>query len=168
MNLEEKALKFATEAHGSIGQVRKYTGEPYINHPIAVAELVRHTPGCTPEMIAAALLHDTVEDTNVSLEDIYNEFGRVVANYVFWLTDISMPEDGNREARKKLDREHISNAPRPVKTVKIADLIDNTKTISALDPEFWKVYREEKIKLLDVLSDGDEALYNIAREQVLL
>jgi (p)ppGpp synthase/HD superfamily hydrolase len=167
MKIEEKALLFATEAHGSVRQLRKYTGEPYINHPIAVAELVRSNFGNTPEMIAAALLHDTIEDTKVTLEDIDKEFGSVVRDLVFWLTDISIPEDGNRSVRKEIDRIHISKAPREAKTIKLADIIDNTKTIAAYDPKFWQVYREEKIKLLEVLSEGAESLYNIAKNQCI-
>lgn len=86
--LEARAHAFATDAHGDIDQRRKYTGEPYIVHPIAVAELVRSVPH-TPEMIAAALLHDVVEDTPVTIEGIETEFGARVAELVGWLTDVS-------------------------------------------------------------------------------
>jgi (p)ppGpp synthase/HD superfamily hydrolase len=79
--LERCALEFATTAHASINQRRKYTGEPYIVHPIAVAELVRSVPH-TPEMIAAAYLHDVVEDTPVTIEEIREEFGPQVAELV--------------------------------------------------------------------------------------
>lgn len=162
--LEEKALKFATEAHK--GQLRKYTNEPYIVHPVAVAELVKAVDWCTSEMVAAALLHDTVEDTEVTLQDIYREFGFVISEMVDHLTDISKPEDGNREKRKKLDREHIAKSDLEVKTIKLADLIDNSRTISRYDPKFWKVYRIEKLKLLDVLKEGDGNLWEIAFSQV--
>lgn len=67
------AMRVATAAHEGIGQVRKYTGEPYINHPAAVAELVSSVPH-TPEMLAAAWLHDTVEDTPITLLDIELNF----------------------------------------------------------------------------------------------
>lgn len=60
-DLEERAREFATEAHKSIDQRRKYTNQPYIVHPLTVAELVRTVPH-TEEMIAAALLHDVVEE----------------------------------------------------------------------------------------------------------
>ncbi len=166
MNLEYKALKFARKAHESVGQLRKYTHEPYITHPVAVAELVKSVKDHTPEMVAAALLHDTVEDTNVTSEDIYKEFGPLVGALVDSLTDVSKLEDGNRAKRKRMDLEHLSKASPEAKTIKLADLIDNTKTIAALDPEFWKVYREEKIKLLEILSEGDKSLYEIAKNQV--
>lgn len=161
-NLTKHALRFATKAHE--GQVRKYTGEPYINHPMAVAAIVA-TVEHTPEMIAAAYLHDVVEDCGVTLAEIKERFGGKVATLVAYLSDISTPYHGNREARKALDRQHIALAPSDAKTIKLADLIDNTKTIAALDPNFWKVYRGEKQRLLEVLTDGDLALWAQAAAQ---
>jgi len=64
-DLELKAKAFATKCHEDIKQVRKYTGEPYINHPAAVVEIVRSVPH-TEAMLCAAWLHDTVEDTNAT------------------------------------------------------------------------------------------------------
>src|SRR3546814_15231434 len=72
--LVSKALAYAAAAHGSIDHVRKYTGEPYIHHPIEVMEIVSSVPH-TEDMLAAALLHDTIEDTSVTQEDINREFG---------------------------------------------------------------------------------------------
>ena len=69
MTLEAAARVFATTHHAAIGQVRKYTGEPYINHPASVVELVRSVPH-TEVMLAAAWLHDTVEDTMATLSFI--------------------------------------------------------------------------------------------------
>ena len=161
--LEARARAFATEAHGAIDQRRKYTGEPYIVHPIAVAELVRSVPH-TPEMIAAALLHDVVEDTPVTIEQIRAAFGEEVAELVDWLTDVSKPGDGNRRVRKHLDLLHTAKAPPAAKTIKLADLIDNTRTISRYDPSFWPVYRREKRALLDVLREGDAKLWAMAAQ----
>ena len=67
MELISKALKFSTAAHAAVGQKRKYTGEDYIVHPIAVSEIVAAFGG-SKEMVAAALLHDTLEDTNGGCE----------------------------------------------------------------------------------------------------
>jgi (p)ppGpp synthase/HD superfamily hydrolase len=163
-DLERRALEFAKAAHESVDQRRKYTHEPYIVHPIAVAELVKSVDH-TPEMVAAALLHDVVEDTPVSLQTIRTEFGPVVADLVDWLTDISRPEDGNRRKRKRIDLEHSAKAPPAAKTIKLADLIDNTRTIARHDPGFWKVFRREKHELLKVLTEGDPALWRTAAEQ---
>lgn len=159
--LEKHALRFATKAHGT--QKRKYTDEDYIVHPMAVAEIVRGVPH-TPEMIATALLHDTVEDASVTLLDIKENFGVKVAQLVAWLTDISTPFHGNRAVRKELDRQHLALAPAQAKTIKLADLIDNTGSIRERDPDFWRVYREEKVRLLEVLRDGDPALWARAKE----
>lgn len=156
-SLEQRALDFARAAHESIDQRRKHTGEPYIVHPIAVAELVKTVPH-TPEMIAAALMHDVVEDTPIGLEAIRSEFGDGVATLVDWLTDVSRPSDGNRRIRKRLDLDHLAAAPAEAQTIKFADLIDNSRTISVHDRGFWPVYRREMLDLLDALKRGDEAL----------
>lgn len=152
------ARAFATGAHGAVGQKRKYTGEDYIVHPTEVAEIVAQYMG-TPEQIAAAFLHDVVEDTQVTHAKIKATFGEVVARYVFYLTDISTKEDGNRRVRKAIDRAHIANAPPEAKMVKLADLISNTKSIVQYDPGFARVYLEEKRALLEVLAEGSEALH---------
>ena len=149
----EKARIFATAAHHAAGNVRKYTGEPYINHPAAVVELVSSVPHI-PEMLAAAWLHDTVEDAGVSLDLIETEFGGLVAGMVEMLTDVSHAHDGLREHRKRKDREHTAKASPSVKTIKLADLIDNTRSIVERDPNFAKVYLAEKRLLLEVLRGG--------------
>lgn len=164
MDIIELAALFAEKHHGQIHQVRKYTGEPYINHPMAVAALVDAVGG-TDEMIAAALLHDTVEDTYATIDNIRLLFGDTVAEYVEWLTDISKPSDGNRAIRKKIDRDHIVNAPSEVKTIKLADLIHNTASIVEHDPKFAKIYLAEKRLLLEVLRDGNIELWEHAYEQ---
>lgn len=140
------ALQYATQAH--YGQVRKYTGEDYINHPIAVAKTVAEVfPDI--EMIAAAYLHDVVEDCNVSMDSIYNLFGGRVSNIVWGVTDVSKPEDGNRDARKAKDREHNIKACPEAKVIKLADLIDNSKSIITHDPDFSVIYISEKKKILE-------------------
>ena len=159
----DKVLKFAQAAHGD--QKRRYTNDPYINHPIAVAEIVKTVPH-TPEMIAAALLHDVVEDTDVTIDQIEEKFGDEVAELVGWLTDTSRPEDGNRKTRKALDRSHSADAPAAAQTIKLADLIHNSISIAEHDPNFWKVYREEKVELLKVLTKGDKTLMYRAQQQV--
>lgn len=163
--LIERARCFATGAHSAIKQTRKYTGVPYILHPKAVAELVKSANG-TEEQIAAAWLHDVVEDTGVPIEDIRQEFGEAVGNYVNWLTDASKPEDGNRVQRKKKDRLRIAKAPPEVKTIKLADLIDNTSTIAEFDKDFAKIYMAEKKELLFALKDGDHSLLIRAMQQI--
>jgi (p)ppGpp synthase/HD superfamily hydrolase len=100
----------------------------------------------------------------VSIEEVEAEFGTEVAMLVSWLTDVSRPEDGNRATRKNRDLEHTREAPAAAQTIKLADLIDNTRTIKAHDPAFWKVYRREKLALLRVLRKGDPNLWQRAAE----
>jgi guanosine-3',5'-bis(diphosphate) 3'-pyrophosphohydrolase len=162
----ERARVFATAAHAAVGQVRKYTYEPYIVHPAEVASIVESVEGATFEMICAAWLHDTVEDTDVSIDVIREEFGDEVAEIVGWLTDVSKPEDGNRAARKAIDRAHSAMAPAEAQTVKLADLISNSSSITRHDANFAKTYLEEKRMLLAVMDKGDATLMAHARKYI--
>lgn len=163
MNIVEKAKVFAIAAHSAVGQLRKYTNEPYWVHPIEVMEIVKTVPH-TPEMLAAALLHDVVEDTKVTLAVVDQEFGRAVMYLVNSLTDISKPEHGNRAFRKAMDVAWISQASVAAKTVKLADIISNCSSIKLHDPEFAVTYLAEKRDMLAVLKDGDPVLYAQAVE----
>ncbi len=158
-----KALNYAAAAHQ--GQVRKYTGEPYINHPIAVSNLVASVTD-NDNIIAAALLHDVVEDTDVTIEQIQFEFGGYIAAWVSDLTDVSRPEHGNRAMRKAIDLAHTAQAFPPAQTIKLADLIDNSKSIVERDPGFAEIYMAEKRELLKVLTLGDSRLYTMAQRIV--
>ena len=160
----ERAIQFATQAHS--GQFRKYTGEPYITHPLAVMEIVRGVPGHTEEMLVAAVLHDVVEDTDVSLMEIEEEFGNVVSDLVLHLTDISTPEDGNRLKRKRKDAEWYAQGSAEAQTIKVADFIDNTRDIAQNDPRFWEIYKMEKQYALDLLQLADTDLWHQAHIQI--
>ena len=166
MNIVEKARVFATAAHAAVGQLRKYTFEPYIVHPAEVFAIVSTVDGATEEMMAAAWLHDTVEDTGVTIEVIRDMFGEKVAELVGWLTDVSRPEQGNRATRKAIDRAHTAMAPAKAQTVKLADLISNTRSIMAHDEAFAKVYLAEKRMLLEVMTKGDATLMAEARKYI--
>ena len=154
------ACRYATEAHGD--QKRKYTGEPYIVHPIAVAQLVASvTDDCN--MISAAFLHDVIEDTDKTFDDIRDAgFGYEVAEYVLGMTDVSVLSDGNRVTRKKMDREHLQAQCHQVQTIKLADLIDNSKSIIMHGGKFAPIYMAEKKLLLEVLTKGDASLRETA------
>lgn len=160
-----KAEAFARAAHSAVGQVRKYTGEPYIVHPIEVAETVRAAGG-NENQICAAYLHDTVEDTNVTLDDIAAVFGHEVATLVEMLTDVSKKEDGNRETRKAIDLAHTAKCSAEAATVKLADLISNTRSIIEHDHDFARVYLREKKATIKVLTHGDPAVWDMAARMV--
>jgi hypothetical protein len=163
--LVEKARDYATKAHRRIDQRRKYTGQPYDVHLRAVAELVA-TVTDDQETIAAAWLHDLVEDTPATFADVEREFGAGVRALVAEVTDVSRPGDGNRAARQAIEREHLARASARAQTIKLADLIDNTRDICRHDPGFGRVYVREKADLLEVLTEGDPDLLARAREAV--
>jgi len=161
--LYRRALAFATAAHQD--QVRKYSGVPYISHPIAVADIVSKVHH-TQEMLAAAVLHDVVEDCDVTIQDICDEFGTVVGMYVNYLTDVSTPADGNRRDRKLIDARHYAAGPAESQTIKVADFIHNTADIYTHDPKFWEVYKHEKWFALNLLTEADPELWTRAQKQI--
>jgi (p)ppGpp synthase/HD superfamily hydrolase len=159
---EEKALEFAVRAHGE--QKRKYTNDPYIKHPIEVAELVK-SRGVHTDIVCAALLHDVVEDTPVAINEINQEFGIIIGRIVEDLTDVYTSEafpNIRRKERKLLECYRLSKVSGNAKTIKLADLINNTSSIVENDPGFAKVYLEEKTEMLTALTGGDQVLMNLA------
>lgn len=160
-NLVHRARIFALNAHTDINHRRAYTYLPYIFHPIAVAKLVMSVTS-DENMIAAAYLHDTVEDTPVTIHKLYALFGADVAQLVEELTDISRPHNGNRATRKTIDRMHTASISSRGKTIKLADLIDNCNDISKLDKGFIPIYVREKELLLPYLADGNKILFHHA------
>jgi (p)ppGpp synthase/HD superfamily hydrolase len=160
-DIVEAARLFATEAHR--GQKRKYNNLDYITHPEAVVAILRDA-GITDEAtLVAAMLHDTIEDTDVTSLALYNGFGADVACTVLWLTDCGL-EVGNRETRKARDRYRLSCAPAAAQTIKVADLIDNTCSIVERDPDFAVTYMREKALLLPLLTKADDGLRRRAAE----
>jgi len=163
--LERAAFAFATAAHA--GQARKYTAEPYICHPAPVVGILKDAGVTDEAILAAAWLHDTVED-NAAIENSHIRlvFGDRVAQLVDEVTDPSRPEDGNRATRKAIDREHLAKASAAGQTIKLADLISNTGSITLHDPDFAVVYMREKRDLLPLLADGNTALFAKAKALV--
>ncbi len=151
-NLYTRALTYATTKHAK--QQRRYTGEPYITHPIEVVGILKQFGFIGETLHAAAVLHDVVEDTDAKFQEIRDLFGETVFEYVFWLTDISHVKQGNRELRKHLDLLHLTNTPyTEVLIIKCADMISNTRSILEHDKGFAQVYIPEKAKMLNAM-DG--------------
>ena len=152
-----EAIRFAAAAHGD--QPRKYTGEPYIVHPIAVCQtFCQFSDNVFGQQ--AAVLHDVVEDTDVTAQDIEAKFGTIVAALVLEVTNVSRPEDGNRAERKRIDRKHLSLASYLGQTIKLADIENNIDSIVQHDPKFARTYLAEKRELLPLLTHGNCALYD--------
>lgn len=162
----DSAIAFAATAHA--GQVRKHDGLPYVTHPLRVMTILKETAAVvTEEQLVAAVLHDVVEDTTVTHMTITRRFGETVGTLVWELTDqFVLPSQGNRAVRKTLERQRQATISPQAKDVKLADLIDNTESIARHDPNFAHVYLKEKALLLEVMTEGDAALYRRAWESL--
>ncbi len=144
-----RAMAFGESAHQ--GQKRKYTHDDYWVHPMAVAQLVKDKGG-SDIMIIAALLHDTVEDTATTLNDVKDYFGFFVATLVEELTDVYTHEaypDWNRAKRKSAEADRLATISDEAKLIKWCDLADNTRSIVEHDPGFAAVYLREKAELIE-------------------
>lgn len=160
MSTREIALAFATGAHA--GQKRKYTGEDYIQHPIRVAQLVAEA-GLDEQAEIVALLHDTLEDTSVIVQDIVTIFDHAVAERVVALTNFPLSY-GNRKLRVRVDAERLSLGDAVVHSIKCADTIDNAPSIIQYDPNFAKVFLAEKRALVPRLVRAEPTLLKRALE----
>ena len=138
----ERAVEVAKKAHE--GQFRK-TGEPYIVHPLAVKKILEEW-GMDEDTIIAGILHDTVEDTTLTLDDIRHEFGESVAFLVDGVTKLSTARNGMRdidtylpETRDNFLRLMIALGDDiRVLIIKLADRLHNLRTLSALPPDKQK------------------------------
>lgn len=164
--LESRAKQFASQAHEGAGQRRKYTQQPYIIHPAAVVEWVRRV-NQDEILLAAAWLHDTVEDTGTSLAEIEQHFGQPVADLVAMLTLPARPPGASRIEKQQAALQHMANASPSAKTIKLADIIDNTCSIIPFDAEFARYYLVEKQLQLEVLREGDPWLWQQAEDIIL-
>jgi (p)ppGpp synthase/HD superfamily hydrolase len=170
----EKIKDFATAAHGT--QMRKYTPEPYIVHPIRVMELCRKYTTSLP-MLAAALLHDVLEDTATTKDDML-EFLLTVMNeqqakytlqLVVDLTDVFIKKDypqWNRRQRKQKEADRIEKTTPDSQTIKYADIIDNCTEIVKYDREFGPKFLHECRMILKRIPKGDPELYKLAVDTV--
>ncbi len=151
-----KAAKFAREKHS--GQVRKHSGLGYIQHPMRVAGNVSLHPRVTEPMVAAAWLHDVVEDCGVTHEEVHDSFGYDIYFMVYQLTNPSKGSKESRADRKKMDREHLKRASWSAKIIKMEDRIDNLLDMSKAKEDFKHLYVSESLLLLEVIGDADSEL----------
>jgi (p)ppGpp synthase/HD superfamily hydrolase len=135
------AARFAAEKHAH--QKRKgQNQEPYFNHLIEVAELIASSSSTIdPELIMAGFLHDTVEDTGVTLAELEQRFGPDVASLVAEVTDDkSLP----KETRKHLQVENAYKKSSRAQTLKLADKISNLRSILSSPPVGWSLERQRQ------------------------
>ena len=143
MDLIDKALQIASLAHE--GQYRKNTKIPYIAHPAAVGMILQKA-GYRDEMIAAGILHDTIEDTDLTLEDLERDFGKEVAVIV---EGCSEPDKSlSWEERKEHTIEFLKSAPEEIRIVACADKLHNVRSIrqdiEQSGEEVWSRFKRGK------------------------
>ena len=166
----QQVRDFADEAHGE--QTRKYTPDRYIVHPVKVMEIVREYTNELP-MLAAALLHDVLEDTPVNKQAIRDFLdGRMspaeavrTLHLVEELTDVYVKANypqWNRRKRKGKELERMAQTSPAAQTIKYADIIDNCTAIAEQDPDFGKVFLYECRALLKNMTKGNEHLHQRA------
>ncbi|MBM4422522.1 MAG: bifunctional (p)ppGpp synthetase/guanosine-3',5'-bis(diphosphate) 3'-pyrophosphohydrolase [Chloroflexi bacterium] len=142
--LIDSALAFAARAHD--GQVRKSTDVPYIVHPVGVMMVLIECGETDSELLAAALLHDTVEDTGVTLAELRERFGTRIA---FIVEGCSEPNKNDTwEHRKQHTVAHLRTAPRDVALVSAADKLHNVRSMaadySAMGERVWSRFKRGK------------------------
>ena len=165
-SLSDRAARFAAIAHAKALQYRKFTYEPYISHPIEVAELLLNAGVCDETMVAAGLLHDVVEDTQTDLCSISDAFGGRVAELVSELTKPSGPGYADRQARKTAKQVKAGNISVDAKTIKLADIASNAWSLGRAPLSFASVYISDLQDLLAILEGGNRLLYDLASERV--
>jgi myo-inositol-1(or 4)-monophosphatase len=126
-DLFDRAAKFAVDAHADT--LRKGKGYPFILHPMEAVCIVASLTD-DPELLAAAILHDTVEDTDVTIEQIHEQFGGRVARLV-QNESCPLPKGAPWRDRKQAQLDQLANAPRDSKIVAMGDKLSNLRTITA-------------------------------------
>ena len=136
-----KALAFAADKHR--GQKRKgVDASPYINHPIALADVLVNEGGVTDlTVLCAAILHDTVEDTQTTPQELAERFGEQVAGIVMEVTD---DKSLDKAVRKRLQIEHAPHLSHEARLVKLADKICNLRDMLASPPAGWPTARKQE------------------------
>lgn len=157
--------KFAARAHAGVLQYRKYTNEPYMVHPLAVARRVAAVTD-DQEVIGASLLHDVMEDARITKHRLRQCYGERVAGMVEEVSHVTTPGERKRSERMVIERAHIAKARPESKTIKLCDVLENGPSIIVHDPGFAQVYMGEVRKLLEVLKDGDPRVYTEAQQFV--
>lgn len=133
-----KAVAFAAEKHRD--QRRKDAeASPYINHPIALASLLKQHDVDDVVVLCAALLHDTIEDTETTVAELRREFGDAITDVVLEVTDDTTLE---KAERKRLQVAHAMSLSKRAKLVKLADKICNLSDMVAAPPTGWPLRRK--------------------------
>jgi (p)ppGpp synthase/HD superfamily hydrolase len=169
-NMLEKVQAFAAQAHA--GQIRKYANEPYVQHPIRVMQTCSGYSNDTA-LLAAALLHDVVEDTAVTETALHAFLSTIthaataqrIVHITVELTDAFTKQaypQLNRGQRKQKEHERLAHTSFEAQTIKYADIIDNSRDVVTQDPEFARTFLHEYHQLLQLITKGHAELYTLA------
>lgn len=136
-----EALAFAAHKHRAQRRKDK-EASPYINHPIALADVLANEGGVDdPVALSAAVLHDTIEDTETTYEELRERFGKEIADVVMEVTDDKLLEKAERKERQVVHAPHLSQR---AKLVKLADKICNLRDIASNPPANWPLERKRE------------------------
>ncbi|RMZ59816.1 bifunctional (p)ppGpp synthetase/guanosine-3',5'-bis(diphosphate) 3'-pyrophosphohydrolase [Chryseobacterium nematophagum] len=160
--LIRKAFDIALDAHKD---QRRKTGEPYIYHPIAVAKIVATEIGLGANSIACALLHDVIEDSDYTYEDLKKIFGEKIANIVNGLTKISIMNHQNISVQSENYRKLLLTLSEDFRVIliKIADRLHNMRTLESMAPDKQKKIASETVYIYSPMAHR-LGLYNIKSE----
>ncbi|MEU5883220.1 HD domain-containing protein [Spirillospora sp. NPDC047279] len=160
----ERAVIAARRWHGD--QLRP-TGVPYLEHLLEALEVLVRGAGVTsPDLLAAVVLHDVVEDTAATARDVEDEFGPVVAELVDWVTKPPAAGEGRqaKRAAKSAYLRRLGEAPREAKVVKLADRVSNVQRLHQMPPDFQRRYYAETITYVLPLAAAEPWFENWYRE----
>lgn len=170
----DKITDFGDRAHGE--QLRKYAPDRYMVHPVRVMRTLQHH---TKDLavLAAALLHDVLEDTPITEDEILQFLNTVMdtedaeraLRYTVELTDVFIKIDYprlNRRTRKAKEVKRLSQISPEAQSIKYADILDNASEISVNDPDFARVYLNESMAILKALDKGNAEIRQQAEEMV--
>jgi guanosine-3',5'-bis(diphosphate) 3'-pyrophosphohydrolase len=171
----EQVKSFAASAHGD--QRRKYSDEPYVYHVFRVMNTSYLYHNSLP-VLAAALLHDVLEDTTTTEEELRTFLDKTIPHpdeaaealkLVIELTDVYTKEAYptlNRKERKKREHERLATISPDAQTIKYADIMDNVENVAANDPEFATTLIPEYADVLQQLTQGEQHLYRQVQQKV--
>lgn len=167
----KQALDYATSKHA--GQIRRFSGEPYIRHPERVVEILRSYGVTDDDTLQSAIMHDCLEDTDATVEEMRTILGdnMKVVRGVLYLTDpcLSIIVEGETKT-EKLDRYglRMAGAPSDIQSIKLADNLDNVPSmVQYAKPEKALNYVEEKLYFLRYLGKANIAMFLDVKEMLL-
>lgn len=156
-----QVIQFGQQKHA--GQVRKFSGQPYFTHPSQVAEIVKQFSK-DPEIIAAAYLHDTLEDTETTYDEIAVSFSTRVADLVQELT--SVKEDSQKLGKAVYLSQKLNQMSPEALLIKLADRLDNVSDLGTTSESFSEKYKKETRYILENLRRPLDASHSAIIKQI--